>query len=117
MSGAYTARLMRRDGRRLWLGVLGAAVLMSACQGPRIPPHPKLDRVWRHYVELSDERALVVAGDPRRTWVSGSAGGALTSSQAEESAEAECKRRRVLRRIPGRCRTYALGDRILWEDH
>ncbi len=90
--------------------------MLAACGGPRVPPHPNLDRIWRSYVELPDERALVLAGDPKRLWVGGSAGGAESPSQAEERATQECKRRRLLRRVPGLCRTYALGDRIIWVD-
>ena len=115
-AGAYTAGRMRRHGRRLRIGVLGAAAVITACGGARIPPHPSLDRLWRHYLELPDERAMVVAGDPRRMWVGASAGGAQTSEEAVERAMEACKSRRRARRLPGLCRTYALGDRIVWLD-
>ncbi len=107
---------MTRTGRKRLLGALGAASVLVACGTPRVPPHPNLDRFWRYYVELPDQRALVLAGDPKRLWVAGSAGGAETLSQAEERATQECKRRRLLRRLPGLCRTYALGDQIIWVD-
>lgn len=107
---------MRRDRRWVPVVVLMAATGISACGGPRVPPHQNLDRMWRAYVDLPDERALVVAGDPNRLWVAGSAGGAETASQAEERATQECKRRRMARRIGGRCRTYAIGDQIVWDE-
>jgi len=107
---------MIRSVRVVLACVVGTTWLVFGCAGPRIPPHPKLDRLWRHYVELPDERAIVVAGDPRKLWVAGSAGGASTSEEAERRARIECKRRRVARRLPGLCRTYALGDEIVWAD-
>ena len=41
---------------------------------------------------------------------------AETPAEAEERATIECRRRRLVRRVQGPCRTYAVGDRIVWED-
>jgi hypothetical protein len=100
----------------VWVAALVAAITTTACGGPRVPPHRNLDRMWRAYADLPDERALVVGGDPHRLWVAGTAGGAETADLAEERATQECKRRRRARRIGGLCRTYAIGDRIVWDE-
>ena len=93
-----------------------ALLLLSACAGNRVPAHPKLDRVWRSYTKLPAQRALAVAGDPRRAWVSAAVGGADTQEGADERALAECRVRRRARRMQSPCRVYARGDAIVWED-
>jgi len=108
---------VRHGRRRLEWMALAAVLAIPSCAGPRVPPHPHLDRMWRQYVELPDERAMVVGGDPRRLWVGASAAGAQTMEEAVERATVACKARRVARRVPGLCRTYALGDEIVWEDN
>jgi len=114
---AESAGFRRRDRRGRLAVVLATAIGLAGCVGPRIPPHRNLDRMWRQYVKLPDERAMVVAGDPRRLWVGASAGGAETSDEAVARAMEACKARRLVRRLPGLCRTYALGDEIIWEDN
>jgi hypothetical protein len=108
---------MRRGRRRLLRTVVGATLLGVGCSmfgGPRIPPHPALDRLWRQYSALRDERALAIAGDPDGLWVGAAAGGAVSLSDAEDVALAECRRKRAMRRMQSPCLLYAVGDDIVW---
>jgi hypothetical protein len=66
---------------------------------------------------MPPERALALAGDPGRRWVGAAAGGHASQIEAEESAVAECKRRRAARRMRAPCRLYATGDEFVWETH
>jgi len=72
-------------------------------------------RLWIQYSELSDSRALALAGDPSRTWVAGMAGGQPTVEAAQRKALAACGQRRSERRIQEPCRLYASGDRVVWK--
>ena len=99
--------------------VICAALLAGACAsesilGTRVPPHPKLDRIWRQYTELAPKRALAIAGDPNRDWVAAAAGGADAQAEASERALEECGRKRLERRMLAPCRLCAAGDDILW---
>ncbi len=99
--------------------VICAALLATSCAsesilGTRIPPHRKLDRIWRQYSELAPKRALAIAGDPNRHWVGAAAGGAEAQADASDRALEECRRKRLERRMLAPCRLSAAGDEILW---
>ncbi len=99
--------------------VICAALLAGACAsesilGTRVPPHPKLDRIWAQYSGLAPKRALAIAGDPNRDWVGAAAGGADAQAEASERALEECGRERLERRMLAPCLLYAAGDDILW---
>ena len=99
--------------------VICAALLATSCAsesilGTRIPPHRKLDRIWRQYSELAPKRALAIAGDPNRHWVGAAAGGAEAQADASDRALEECRRKRSERRMQAPCLLYAVGDDILW---
>jgi hypothetical protein len=101
-------------GRRIAIG--GTAVLLLACASDGASPHPDhLARVWRDFLALPAERALLIAGDPRRDrWVAGYSGGHATRGQAEAEALLECQRRRGMSRMQAACVLYAIGDEIVW---
>ena len=91
-------------------------MLLLTCASDPAPPHPDLARVWRGFVALPAERALAIAGDPRRDrWVTGASGGHATREEAETEALAQCRRRRALRRLQALCVLYAVGDEIVWQ--
>jgi hypothetical protein len=70
---------------------------------------------WRDYLALPAQRAIAIAGNPRRDrWVVGASSGLETRAQAESEALFECQRRRGLRRIQAECVLYAVGDEIVW---
>lgn len=105
-----------RDARAgLRLVLLGAALLLLACAGERVPPHRGIDLLWGDYVEMPEARALAVAGDPNHLWVGAAAGGAASQSDAEREALERCQRRRVARRMQAPCLLYASGDEIVWK--
>jgi hypothetical protein len=90
-------------------------LLLLACASDRASPHPNLAPAWRDFLALPAERALAIAGDPRRDrWVAGATGGHATRNQAEAEALLQCQRRRGLRRIQAACVLYAVGDEIVW---
>jgi len=90
-------------------------VLLLACASGGASPHPELVAVWRDYLALPAERALAIAGDPRRGgWVTGASGGHATRDQAEAAALAQCRMRRELRRMQAECVLYAVGEEIVW---
>jgi hypothetical protein len=92
-----------------------AALLLLACASGPGPLHPELARVWREFLALPEERALVVAGDPRRDrWVSGASGGHASPEEAEGEAFLECQRRRAERRLQEPCQLYAVGEEVVW---
>ena len=100
-------------GRRV--AVASAAVLLLAC-ADGASPHPNLAPLWRDFVELPRERAMAVAGDPRRPrWVAGVSAGHDTVAEAEAGALRECKARRGFRRMQAECVLYAVGDDIVWK--
>jgi len=97
------------------IAVAWTAALLLACASDRAVPHPDLAPVWRDFLALPAERALAIAGDPRRDrWVAGLSGGHATRGQAEAEALLECRRRRGLRRMQAACALYAVGDEIVW---
>jgi hypothetical protein len=90
-------------------------VLLLTCVSDRASPHPDLAPVWRDFLALPAERALAIAGDPRRDrWVTGASAGHATRDRAEAEALLECQRRRGMRRIQAACVLYAVGDEIVW---
>jgi hypothetical protein len=102
-------------GRRIAIG--GTAVLLLACASDGASPPPDLAAVWRDFLALPAERALAIAGDPRRDrWVAGYSGGHATRGQAEAEALLECRRRRGMSRMQAACVLYAVGDEIVWRD-
>lgn len=106
-------------GRHRWLGglLIGAALAVAACaKAPQGTPHRSLTQLWRSYQELPSQRALAVAGDPRRQWVAGMVGGEATSEDAQRVALEQCGQRRAARRLRVPCRIYAVGDEIVWQD-
>jgi hypothetical protein len=71
--------------------------------------------VWREFLALPEQRALAIAGDPRRDrWVTGASGGHASREEAEESALVECLRRRAQRRMQAPCQIYAVGEEVVW---
>jgi len=91
-----------------------AALLLAACVSERGSPHTGLARTWRDFLALPEHRALAVAGDPERIWVSGASGGQESPEEAEEAALSECNRRRAQRRMQAACQLYAVGEEIVW---
>jgi len=109
--------LLSRAPRRQ-IAVVWLAALLSACASGGPLPHPDLESTWRKYLALPAERALAVAGDPRRDrWVAGRSGGNATRDQAEAAALLECRRLRGIRRLQAPCLLYAVGDEIVWQGH
>ena len=91
----------------------GAAMVLACASDA--PPQPELGAVWRDYQALPGERALAIAGDPRRDrWVAASSGGHAEREQAEAEAVSRCRIRRGLRRMRAECVLYAVGDEIVW---
>jgi len=90
-------------------------LLLSGCVSDGASPHPDLAPAWRDFLALPAERALAIAGDPRRDrWVTGASGGHATRAQAEAEALVRCRKLRGLRRIQAACVLYASGDEIVW---
>ncbi len=91
------------------------AALPVGCASSDALPHPDLAPVWRDYLALPAERALAIAGDPRRDrWVAGASSGHDTRNRAESEALRECQKRRGMRRMQAACVLYAVGDEIVW---
>jgi hypothetical protein len=91
------------------------ATLLLACASEGPLPHPHLAPIWRDFLRLPAERALAIAGDPRRDhWVAEASGGHATRDQAEAGALLECQKRRGVRRMQAPCVLYAVGDEIVW---
>ena len=105
-------------GRLLVLAVsaaLASAVVVACASDRPASPHPDLAPVWRDYLELPAERAMEIAGDPRRDrWVVGAVGGHATKEEAEAAAHEQCLERRAKRRIQAACIPYAVGDEVVW---
>jgi len=106
---------MRRHATRLSLLLACAVLFPASCatRGDRAP-HPGIASLWNEYRQLSPERALALAGDPDRFWVGALAGGQASQVEAEQSALAECQKRRLARRMRAPCRLYATGEEIVW---
>jgi len=90
------------------------SLLTVACTTTRSEPHPELGATWREYVEMPNQRALAISGDPEQAWVGAASGGHASLADAETSALAHCRERRIARRLPGPCRVYARGREIVW---
>jgi hypothetical protein len=89
--------------------------MLLACVSDGASPHPDLAPVWRDFLALPEERALAIAGDPRRDrWVTGASGGHDTRGPAEAEALLQCRMRRGQRRMQAACVLYAVGDEIVW---
>ena len=104
-------------GAALGRGIAAAwtAALLLGCASDGAPPHPDLARVWRDFLSLPAERALAIAGDPRRDrWVTGASAGHATRDRAEAEALAECRIQRGMHRLQAACVLYAVGDEIVW---
>ncbi len=90
-------------------------LLLGGCAKDLGSPHQHLTPVWREYLEMPDQRALAIAGDPRKNhWVSAASGGHSTSSAAQENALEQCRLRRRIRRLQPACVLYAIDDQIVW---
>ncbi len=99
------------------IAVAAATLFLLACatDGVVVSPHPGLKPVWGDYLALPGERALAIAGDPRRNrWVTGSSGGQDTHVQAEADALIQCRTQRRRRRLQAPCVLYAVGNEIVW---
>ena len=97
------------------LAVTAPAVFFLGCAADGASPHPELARVWRDFLALPAERALAIAGDPRRDrWVIGVASAHASSDRAEAEALAQCRQRRARRRLQAECVLYGVGDEIVW---
>ena len=95
----------------LLLGIL----LLAGCESSGATPHPNLRRVWKDFLELPRERALAIAGDPRRNhWISDASAGHRTRDEATAAALEECARHRQLRRMQAPCEIYGVDDEIVW---
>jgi hypothetical protein len=94
----------------------GILLLLCGCATKPNSPHRNLTQVWQEYLDIPDQRALAIAGDPRRSrWVSAASGGHSTSSAAQEDALRECRVRRKIRRLQPACVLYAVGKQIVWQ--
>lgn len=101
--------------RSLPVSLFAVALLGAACAAPpRATPHPGIEGLWSSYMEMTDERALALAGDPDRVWVGAASGGHTSRREAEESVLAKCWQRRAARRLQEPCRLYATGGEIVW---
>lgn len=95
-------------------GVISILVL-SGCASDGPTPHPELTRTWREFLALPAERALAIAGDPRRgSWVTASSGGHATRDEAVAEALLRCQIRREARRMQAECVLYGVGSEIVW---
>ncbi len=104
---------MRRRTAAAWVVLL--LVFCAGCANDLNAPHPHLVPVWREYLEMPDQRALAIAGDPRRgRWVTAASGGHATKTAAKEDALRQCRVRRKIRRLQPACVLYALGNQIVW---
>ena len=98
-----------------WLVMVVALPLLFGCATELSSPHENLIRVWREYLEMPGQRALAIAGDPRRSrWVAASSGGHATPGAAQQDALRACRVRRGIRRLQPACVLYAVGDQIVW---
>ena len=101
----------RRHGA---LAALTLLPLACATDGDFVP-HPDLAPVWDDFLAMRRERAMAIAGDPRRDrWVVAVTGGHAERAQAEAEAIRQCKVQRGARRMQAACVLYAVGDEIVW---
>ena len=92
------------------------ALLQIACASDGdFVPHPDLAPVWKEFLAMPAERAMAIAGDPRRDrWVIGATGGHAERAEAEAEAIRQCKARRGVRRMQAPCVLYAVNNEIVW---
>lgn len=67
---------------------------------------------WNRYKEMPGFKALAVAGDLDRTYVSGWTSNCCEQQTAIADALQHCEQRRRDRRIRDECRVYAVGNEI-----
>jgi hypothetical protein len=93
--------------------VLLCTALTLACSTDARSSHP-LERteIWQRYLDLSDSKALAIAGYPDEAWVAGSAGAQPTAAAAKSAALEECARQRARHRMQAPCILYALGAEV-----
>lgn len=105
-----------------WQPIRGAVLLVMlaslasiACtEGQAHRPHQGLERIFREFTSLPEERALAIAGNPNGLWVAGAAGGEATRRAAEQRALAACASKRAAHRLQVPCVLYASGEEIVW---
>jgi hypothetical protein len=92
------------------------ALLGVACASDGHAPPSALVSAWRDFQSLPEQRALAIAGDPRRgaVWVTGASGGHATRAAAEEEALTRCRMQRALRRLQAECVLYAVNEEVVW---
>jgi len=90
-----------------------ALATVSCASTDAEPPHG-LARLWRQFLEMPEERAIALAGDPEKRWVVGVSSGQASLEAAEELALAKCMEQRAQQRMQDPCRLYAAGDEIVW---
>ncbi len=90
------------------------AASLACVDGYAPRPHRGIEGLWRDFIALPRERALALAGNPNGLWVAGAAGGEVSQEAAEETALAECARKRAARRLQVPCLLYATGEKIVW---
>jgi hypothetical protein len=96
-------------------GCAALVVLLLACASDGPVPQPELMRTWHDFRELPAERAIAIAGNPRRgPWLTAASGGHATRDEAVAEALLRCQIRREARRIQTACVLYGVGDEIVW---
>lgn len=106
-----------RLGRVIALGVV---VQLLACAHAACDQEPPaaLESVWRDYLELPGQKAIAIAGSPRRThWVVGVVSGFQKDADADSAALAECAKRRVASRVQPQCVLFARNEKIVWRGY
>ena len=89
--------------------------LLLACASDGATPHAELTRTWHEFLSLPAERAIAIAGDPRRgPWVTAASGGHATRDEAVAEALRRCQARREARRMQAECVLYGVGSEIVW---
>jgi hypothetical protein len=97
------------------LGLLLGLPIACASDGD-FTPHTDLAPIWRDFLAMPAQRAMAIAGDPRRDrWIVGMTGGHRERGQAEAEAIRQCKLRRGVRRMQAACVLYAVGSEIVWQ--
>ena len=71
---------------------------------------------WRRYEKMPGYKALAVAGDLDRKYVSGWTSHCCEQQKATAEALKHCEQRRRDRSISGECRVYAIGNEIYQGD-
>ncbi len=95
--------------------LLLVTLALAACESGGTTAHLNLRRVWNDFLELPRERALAIAGDPRRNhWITAASAGHDSRDEAEAAALEECAKHRERRRIQAPCEIYGVNDEIVW---